>query len=613
MPTGQSVAQVATPPVSSRERGANSGVGERTSEPQQLFRMIRRRWRLIVLAAVIGAGLGVASASVGEDAGPLPVPVNRYDACHVLLVDTAIPANVEQWDVRNLAQLAERLTQGEIPSEVAMATDRTLSDVIPRVRVLVRNDVQSLEICTVGESPGVAEELADEFADQLLVFLRGEASKFQDERLANARSRSDDAEECKSSVESEIVGLVGLDPDGDTLALDQQLAECRLQLTSSSSDLIRYQSGGIPVVPLETLQQAAASEISEGTYDARLRAGAAGNNVVVGIGDSLGSNGAGGAGGSGSVIPTGPVPRGLVGAAGAMGFALALIMFSERLDSRLRRKEEVEELLDLPVLAEIPPIARRERKETRIISADEPRSRTAESFRALRSALDYARMVAIERGTVSDGAQVVLITSAGPGEGKTTTVANLAAVMAEGDRRVLAVNCDFRRPRLHRYLGGSAEPQRVNESDVANVQLVTQVTKADAVSSPSDVVAAQRRLVQRARDRFDVISLDTAPILTTNDAAELLSVADQIVLTVAAGQTTAESAARATEALGRRGAFPLGVAFIGARDMPNSSEYYYDDDDPYLERANTDRSWRRRSEWIELKSNADERDPAPAR
>jgi Mrp family chromosome partitioning ATPase len=582
-------------------------------EPQQLFRVIRRRWRLIVVFAVVGAGLGIASASVGEDAGPLPVPVTRYEACHVLLVDTAIPVNVEQWDVRNLAQLAERLTQGEIPSEVARSTGTTSSDVVPRLRVLVRNDIQSLEICTVGESPGAAEELADDFAAQLLVFLDGEAAEFQDERLVNARSRSDDAEDCKSAVELEIAALVEADPGAETLALDQQLAECRLQLTSSNSDLIRFQSGGVPVVPLETLQQANASQISESTYDARLRAGAAGNNVIVGIGDLLGSNGAGGTGGAGSVIPTGPVPRGLVGAAGGVGLALALIMFSERLDSRLRRKEEIEELLDLPVLAEIPRLNRRERAETRISSADQPRSRTAESFRALRSAIDYARMVAVERGTLTDGAQVVLITSAGAGEGKTTTVANLAAVMAEGDRRVLAVNCDFRRPRLHRYLGGSAEAHQVNETDLADVHMVTQVTNADAESSPSEVVAAQRRLVKRARDRFDVILLDTAPVMTTNDAAELLPVADHVVLVVAAGQTTAESAARASEILERRGALPLGVAIIGARDMPNSSDYYYDDEDPYLERADTDTSRRRRSERHASETPVDELDPAPAR
>jgi succinoglycan biosynthesis transport protein ExoP len=367
------------------------------------------------------------------------------------------------------------------------------------------------------------------------------------------------------------------------------------------------------VVPLETLQEADATEIAEGVYDARLRAGAAGNNVVVGIGDSLGSGSVGGSANSGSVIPTGPVARGLVGAAGGIGLALALIMFFERFDSRLRSKDEIEDLLDLPVLAEIPPLDRRERQVTRIIAAEEPRSRSAESYRALRSALDYARMVSMERGVAAKGAQVILVTSPGPGEGKTTTVANLAVVMAEGDRKVLAVNCDFRRPRLHRYLGGPAQSQEVNLTDVPGVQLVTQVTKADCDASPSDVVAAQRRLVERARNRFDVILLDTAPILTTNDAAELLTAADQVVLAVAAGQTTAESAARASEALERRGAAPLGVALIGARDVPNSSEYYYDDDDPYLERVGSIRTRRSDPNAAEPVIPVDERDPAPAR
>ena len=579
-------------------------------EPQHLFRTVRRRWRVVVLLALIGGGLGVASASVGEDAGPLPVPVTRYEACHVLLVDTAIPANVEQWDVRNLAQLAERLTQGEIPSTVARSTGRGVSDVVPRVRVLVRNDVQSLEICTVGESPGLAEELADRFADELLSFLAVEAAEFQEERLDNARARSDDAEECKSSVERQIAALVAGDPEADTLALDQQLAECRLQLTSANSDLVRYESGGVPVVPLETLQSADANEIPEGVYDSRLRAGAAGNNVIVGIGESLGSDGSAGSRGSGSVIPAEPLPRGLVGVAGGVGLALALIMFAERLDSRLRRKEEVEEVLDLPVLAEIPPLDRRGRRETRVLAADEPRSRTAESFRALRSALDYAHMVELDRGTAADGAQVIMVTSAGPGEGKTTTVANLAAVMAEGDRRVLAVNCDFRRPRLHRYLGGPAEAMKVNRTELGGVQLVTQVTQSDADASPSDVVAAQRRLVQRARARFDIILLDTAPILTTNDAAELLPVADHVVVAVAAGQTTAETAEWAAELLERRGVPALGVVFIGARDVPNSSEYYYDDDDPYLERVKLPKR-SRRAESDDPAFTGGERDPTP--
>lgn len=552
-------------------------------EPQHLIRTIRRRWRPIVALAVLGAALGFASSAVASDAAPPPVPVTRYEACHSLLVDTTIPNNVEQWDVRNLAQLAQRITQGAIPETVAASVGMPVAELSPRVRVVVRNDIQSVTICAVGETPTEVEDVADGTASALVGFLEAEAVDFQNERLESAASRVEDAQARRDEAEAAIAALVEADEDADTLGPAQQAAAARLELAQANSELVTYESSGVPVVPLETLESADASTISERTFDSRVRAGAAGANVIVGIGDSVGTTGDPVTADSASPIPDTPTTRGAFGAAlgAAMGFGF--VMFTERLDSRLRRKEDVETTLDLPVLAEIPPLSRDMRNSARIIAMEEPRSRSAESFRALRSALDYARMVDEEQGRSPGGAQVVLVTSAGPSEGKTTTLANLAAVMAEGERRVLAVNCDFRRPRLHRYLGGMAAPQKLNATDVPGVQLVTQVTRADNDATPSDVVEAQRRLVTRARDRFDVILLDTAPVLTTNDASELLSVVDHVVLVVAAGQTDADSAARATELLERRGCPPLGVALAGARDVPNSAEYYYDDDDPYLE------------------------------
>ena len=71
--------------------------------------------------------------------------------------------------------------------------------------------------------------------------------------------------------------------------------------------------------------------------------------------------------------------------------------------------------------------------------------------------------------------QVILVTSAGPSEGKTTTVANLATVFAEAEYSVLVINCDFRRPRLHRYLGGSDEARKVVQSDIPGVRMVNNV------------------------------------------------------------------------------------------------------------------------------------------
>jgi Mrp family chromosome partitioning ATPase len=553
-------------------------------EPQHLIRTMRRRWRPIVLLAVVGASLGAASAAVAEDAAPAPVPTVYYDACHTLLVDRTLSDIYETVDVSNLAQLAQRLTQGEIPAATAAALGRDAEVLQTQVRVDVRNDIQSMSVCAVGETEAEAEASADEFAAQLVGFLQAEAQSYHDDRITIAIGQVTQAQTCKDNALSLRAAKLLLDPDADVRDESIAVELCESQLRPAQARLTDFEASGVPVVPLETLEEATAVEISERNYDARLRQGAAGSNVEVGIGDSVGAGTvASAAKASGPAVPDGPLPRGVAGGLLGAAVGFGFVVFTERLDSKLRSKPDVESTLDLPVLAEIPPLSRKDRKSTRILTLEEPRSRTAESFRALRSALDYARRIDEDQGRARPGAQVILVTSAGPSEGKTTTVANLATVMAEGDRRVLAINCDFRRPRLHRYLGGTAHPQRLNVTGVPGVQLVTQVTENDGEATPSDVIAAQRRLVQRAMERFDVILLDTAPILTTNDAADLLGVADHVVLIVNSSVTKAESAARASELLERRGRAPLGVALVGARDVPNASDYYYDDDDPYLE------------------------------
>ncbi len=169
------------------------------------------------------------------------------------------------------------------------------------------------------------------------------------------------------------------------------------------------------------------------------------------------------------------------------------------------------------------------------------------------------------------------MTSAGPSEGKTTTVANLAAMFAEADNSVLVINCDFRRPRLHRFLGGSDEPRKVVQSEVEGVRMVNNVL-SNPNPNPAEVAAAQRQVVEAARGMFDIVILDTAPLLSTNDASEIMSSADVVVLVSQAGKTSKASAARATEILQRMEATVAGVALLGARYVPSAQYYYYAND-----------------------------------
>jgi hypothetical protein len=93
--------------------------------------------------------------------------------------------------------------------------------------------------------------------------------------------------------------------------------------------------------------------------------------------------------------------------------------------------------------------------------------------------------------------------------------------------------------------------------------------------NPAEVAAAQRQVVETARGMFDVIILDTAPLLSTNDASELMGSTDVVVLVAQAGKTTKPAAARATEVLERLEATVAGVALLGTRDVPSAQYYYY--------------------------------------
>ena len=249
------------------------------------------------------------------------------------------------------------------------------------------------------------------------------------------------------------------------------------------------------------------------------------------------------------------VLRTVLGLLFGLGIGIGLAVTLQRFDSKIRNKEEAEEAFGLPVIGEIPALPRSEQDRTTVIAFDAPRSPTAEAYRSLRSSLVFVGHTApptderLPSEYASDDdephddqprkAQVILVTSPGPGEGKTTSAANLAAVLAETGYSVLAINCDFRKPRLHKYLRAQDIPRKVVETAIPGVRTITDVVTDSSRLNPAEVVAAQRKVIESARELFDIIVLDTAPLLATNDATDLLGEADLVVVCCKAGKTTA--------------------------------------------------------------------------
>jgi Mrp family chromosome partitioning ATPase len=367
-------------------------------------------------------------------------------------------------------------------------------------------------------------------------------------------------------------------------------------------------AAGPPTTRFSTLQKAAAIPIDQQEYFARLGLGSTSrNNLSVGNGsdavdESLASH-------SQDSPVSGPAARGLLGAFFGLLLGIGLAFLRERLDRRVLQRADAEEAFHLPVLAEVPQITKTQQRERELVANTAPLSRFTEAFRAVRSSVLFTRAaIEAEAGAPSargvgngappggslfepdpDDPLVVMITSASPGEGKTTTTANLAAVFAEAGSSVLVVNCDFRRPALHRFFDIEDEPRRVHETNVPGVKVVTNVL-TDPASNPAQVLAAQRQVVAAARGRFDVILLDTAPLLTANDAVELVSSADLVLLVARVGVTRSDTAERSMALLTRLDVPLAGVILMGVSSATNDYYYYYQPGRVSPSRGGSDRS-----------------------
>ncbi len=560
------------------------GRGGTLEDPLGPARNVARRWRLLAVLVVVGSLLGWVSAIVAADSAIAPVAVDHFEAKHVLVIDNAVPSTQSVLGVRNLNVLARRVTIGEVPVAVASALDIDQSVASTQVRAIIRSDSETLDIVAVAPTPGQAEMLADEFARQLLSYLEAEAREFAAETVASAELRLSEAEANLASVRTELAAAEAAEDIEATTLLSQDEQQFLSARIHANAELLDARSTGIPVVPIETLQGAAgnASVISQSRFDQVVDNAALGQNIAILFGsDSEVAEDSGALSAVSNSLPSGVIPRiGFGALLGLLGGVLVSIVLN-RLDTRVRSKRQVEELLDLPVLAEVPSLERSQRDDGEIVARSAPRSRFAEQYRALGSALSYARRARQQSG------QVVLVTSPGPSEGKTTTVANLGAMVAEAGQSVLLINCDFRRPRLHHMTKTAYQPETVSPTNIEGLSLISNaISIEDAL--PTEIIAAQRTVIEKAKDIYDVVIIDTAPLLATNDAVDLLDLADDVVLVIRAGQTTLQGADRAAEILERRRAHVLGIAIsdVSARhstglyyDGYYGDEYYDDDSD----------------------------------
>lgn len=277
-----------------------------------------------------------------------------------------------------------------------------------------------------------------------------------------------------------------------------------------------------------------------------------------------------------------------------IGAGLTLLIDS--LNSSLRRTSDVERVLRLPTLGSIPELEKagvtRRRlpsllpvfKGHRTNGSDksrlvDPSTPAFESFRSLRTSLIFSHAVKSLRS--------IVVTSAAPGDGKTTVVSNLAAAFAQQGMKVLAVDCDLRRGRLHSAFnlprtpgltdlvtGQATLEEVIRETSIPNLSLMAAGTRPP---NPSELLGSDpvRHLLAQIGNQFDLMILDTPPVLAAADAPILGSIVDGVIVLVRMGITDKNAAKRALERLNVVGARVLGTVLNDPEEILSSSEDYY--------------------------------------
>ncbi len=293
------------------------------------------------------------------------------------------------------------------------------------------------------------------------------------------------------------------------------------------------------------------------------------------------------AGGSG--LPTSRLAQALIAGFVALLIGLAIAILLELLRPRVRDRIDAEREFGSAVLAEVPHLSRKMRRRYALAGLDDYRlGAFRESYRMLRTAIllqgaaDPYRSngQSASAGThLVSGPQVILVTSAVAGEGKSTTVANLAVAMAESGRQVLICDCDFRAPTVHLAFGLETGPgltdlitdphlsghliDLVHPTPVPGVSLVH---GGSSVDNAAELVATKgARVLEQARSLADVVIMDTAPLLVVSDASELLPEVDAVVIVARVHRTTRENARRTSELLDRAEIPVLGVVLVGTQ------------------------------------------------
>lgn len=300
------------------------------------------------------------------------------------------------------------------------------------------------------------------------------------------------------------------------------------------------------------------------------------------------------------IEPRAPIsPNTLLNVGAGIGIGLVLgitlALFRESLDNTIKTPDEIEKKLGVPCLGLIPELieddgAQKSKKKDRrnrrrktelpmeLYVHEDPTSGVAEAARAVRTNLTFTNP--------DKPYKRILVTSAAPGEGKTTVAVSMAISLAQSGLRVCIIDCDLRRPRLHRIFGRRGDVGLTNvllgEATIAEAAKQTVVPNLCSIPcgpippSSADVIGSDKfkRLLDELSDHFDRVVLDSPPAVAVTDPAILATLVDGVILVIRAFKTSVGLSRVGLRKLRDVDAKMAGIVLNGVN--PNRHQYYYE-------------------------------------
>lgn len=524
--------------------------------------VLRRRWLLVIGAPVVA--LAVAIAVTAPMITAAQRSLTSYQATHLLLAGN--PATITM----PLGTVALVASSPQFRQEVTdqLGGTEQLAEAVESTTVTADGELHIVSVTTTGGDPSTIERVADTYAEHVTTFVgrytsapvTTDAAASRD-ALAQRRQRLDELD----------AQLDGATEAGTTLQLSKERDKVLRQVGRLIERREQARGGTTGASGVQTLQTATAAPVDA----------------------------------EGFQPPTTPGPRLLLATAMGLLLGVALAFVVDRSDNTMRSRADAESAYAVPVIAEVPRLPRSVTRKRSLVTATRPGSMAAEAYRQLRLGLQvmprWLLRRSVEPGSlgelvasrididVSSGrGRIILVSSPGPGEGKTTTVANLAASFAEIGNSVLLLDCDFRAPQLAQVMG--ADPD-VGVADFlrrgGDAQLLVELAKpsfvpnvwvvpaGEAVGNPGELLRPDTDLLELAATIADVVIVDVGPLLAVNEGATLAPLVDALVLVARAGRTTIDAARRAAE-LAARVEMPVsGSVLVGVRASEMGGRYYY--------------------------------------